>query len=111
MECQGAKRNPGPQPALPAASFGRSVGREMSHCRKKNYSSAGTPDGWIPQGMFGTGRSLIQKPPSFRLLKLRVLRFGLLQDGDVGVGVFPVVQELLVRRESADASGVGVGTL
>jgi hypothetical protein len=26
---------------------------------------------------------------AIRLLKLRVLRFGLLQDGDVGVGVLP----------------------
>jgi hypothetical protein len=28
------------------------------------------------------------------LLQLRVLRFGLLQDGDVGVGVFPERQEI-----------------
>ena len=30
-------------------------------------------------------------------LQLRVLRFGLLQDGDVGVGVLPESQEVLIR--------------
>jgi hypothetical protein len=31
------------------------------------------------------------------LLQLRVLRLGLLQDGNVGVGVFPEGEEVLVR--------------
>jgi hypothetical protein len=31
-----------------------------------------------------------------RLLQLRVLRFGFLQDGDVGVGVFPEREEILI---------------
>src|ERR1700751_148998 len=31
------------------------------------------------------------------LLQLRVLHLGLLQDGDVGVGVFPEGEEILVR--------------
>ena len=30
------------------------------------------------------------------LLQLRVLRLGLLQDGDVGIGVFPEREEILV---------------
>ena len=30
------------------------------------------------------------------LLQLRVLRLGLFQDGDVGVGVFPEIEEVLV---------------
>jgi hypothetical protein len=30
-------------------------------------------------------------------LQLRVLRFGFLQDGDVGVGVFPEGEEILIR--------------
>jgi hypothetical protein len=30
-------------------------------------------------------------------LQLRVLGFGLVQDGDVGVGVFPERQEILIR--------------
>jgi hypothetical protein len=29
-----------------------------------------------------------------RLLQLRILRLGLLQDGDVGVGVFPRIKEV-----------------
>jgi hypothetical protein len=32
------------------------------------------------------------------LLQLRVLNFGLLQDGNIGVGVFPEVQEVLIGR-------------
>jgi hypothetical protein len=32
-----------------------------------------------------------------RLLQFRALRLGLLQDGDVGVGVFPESKEILVR--------------
>jgi hypothetical protein len=39
-------------------------------------------------------------------LQLRVLRFGLCQDGDVPVGVFPVSEEIFVG--GADASGVGI---
>jgi hypothetical protein len=38
----------------------------------------------------------------FWLLQLRVLRLGLLQDGDVGVGVSPQGEEILQCR--ADAS-------
>src|SRR5438552_78598 len=30
-------------------------------------------------------------------LQLRVLRLGLLQDGDVGIGVFPLAEKILVR--------------
>jgi hypothetical protein len=32
-------------------------------------------------------------------LQLRVLGFGLLQDGDVGVGVFPELEEIFVGGE------------
>src|SRR5437660_8289532 len=34
--------------------------------------------------------------PMIRLLKLSVLRVGLLQDGDVGVGVLPQGEEVLI---------------
>src|ERR1700684_3815249 len=44
------------------------------------------------------------------LLQLRVLRFGLLQDGDVGVGVFPEGEEVFVGCEGANARGVGIGS-
>jgi hypothetical protein len=37
------------------------------------------------------------------LLQLRVLRFGFLQDGDVGVGVFPECEEIFVGGERPDA--------
>jgi hypothetical protein len=35
-----------------------------------------------------------------RLLQLRVLCFRFLQDGDVGVGVFPDIEEILIRCPS-----------
>jgi hypothetical protein len=44
-----------------------------------------------------------------RLLQLRVLGLGLLQDGDVGVGVFPEGEEISVGGKGADAGGIGVG--
>src|SRR5712692_4178685 len=45
------------------------------------------------------------------LLQLRVLRLGLLQDGDVGVGVFPEGEEIFVGGERPDASGIGIRSL
>src|SRR2546425_13266408 len=46
-----------------------------------------------------------------RLLQLRVFRFGLLQDGDVGVGVFPEREEVLVGGASlSSVAGERVGT-
>jgi hypothetical protein len=46
------------------------------------------------------------------LLQLRVLRFGLLQDGDVGVGVFPEGEEILIGGAGFEVialQGVGAG--
>src|ERR1039458_2206629 len=40
----------------------------------------------------------------FPLLQLRVLRFGFFQDGEVGVGVFPEPEKILV-------SGAGTGSV
>jgi hypothetical protein len=46
-----------------------------------------------------------------RLLQFRVLGFGLLQDWDVRVGVFPEREEIFVRDERPDAGGtVPVGS-
>src|ERR1019366_9126047 len=45
------------------------------------------------------------------LLQLRVLRFGLLQDGDVGVGVFPEREKIFVSGERPDAGGIRVRSL
>jgi hypothetical protein len=42
------------------------------------------------------------------LLQPRVLGFGLLQDGDVGVGVFPESEKIFVGGECTDAGGIGI---
>ncbi len=44
-------------------------------------------------------------------LQLGVLRLGFLQDGDVGFGVFPESEEILVGGERPDAGGIGVKSL
>src|SRR5713226_5109592 len=52
-------------------------------------------------GILGRTTRHGQSPRSYRseqLLQLRVLCFGLLQDGDVGVGVFPEREEILICR-------------
>ena len=41
----------------------------------------------------------------------RVLGFGLLQDGDVWVAVFPEGEEVLVGGERPNAGGVGISAL
>ena len=46
------------------------------------------------------------------LLQLRILRLGFLQDGDVGVSVFPESEEILVgslRFGGVAGDGVGMG--
>ena len=48
---------------------------------------------------------------SASLVQLRVLRLGFLQDGDVGVGVFPEGEEILVSRLGfGGIAGEDVGT-
>ena len=45
-------------------------------------------------------------------MQFRVLRFGLLQDGDVGVGVFPEGEEILVvgfSLEGVALQNIGAG--
>ena|SRR5437667_12638587 len=41
-------------------------------------------------------RSIATLKAAKRLLQLRVLRLGFLQDGDVGVGIFPEREEVLI---------------
>ena len=53
-------------------------------------------------------RSLDAGSSSVQLLQLRVLRFGLLQDGDIGVGVFPEGEEIFVGGECPDTGGIGI---
>src|SRR5208282_4374294 len=57
------------------------------------------------------GRAASDEQDFSPLLQLRALRFGLLQDGDVGVGVFPKGEEILVGGERADAGGIGIRSL
>src|ERR1700675_1665430 len=45
------------------------------------------------------------------LLKLRVLTFGLLQDGDVGVGILPEREEIRVSGERPYTGGIGIRAL
>jgi len=45
------------------------------------------------------------------LLQFGVLGFGLLQDGDVGVGVFPEGEEIFVGIEGAGTSSIGISAL
>src|SRR5271170_5340840 len=45
------------------------------------------------------------------LLQLRILRLGLLQDGNVRVGVFPEGEEIFVGGEGPDAGGGGIRSL
>jgi hypothetical protein len=45
------------------------------------------------------------------LLQLRVFCLGLLQNGDVGVGVFPEREEVFVGGEGTDAGGIDVRAL
>ncbi len=44
-------------------------------------------------------------------MQLCVFGFGLLQDGDVGVGVFPEREEIFVGGKGSDASGIGIRAL
>src|SRR5580692_8551641 len=44
-------------------------------------------------------------------LELRVLRFGLLENRDVAVGLFPECEEVFVSGESTDAGGIGSRSL
>jgi hypothetical protein len=50
--------------------------------------------------------------PFFELLQLRVLRLSLGQDGDIGVGVFPEGEEIIVSSasfRSVTLQSVGAG--
>ena len=46
-----------------------------------------------------------------QLLQLLVLGFGLLEDGNVGVGVFPEGEEILVSCKRPYAGGIGIRAL
>ena len=50
-------------------------------------------------------------PDFARLLQLRILRFRLFQDRNVGIGVFPEREEIFVGGKGPDAGGVGIRSL
>ena len=57
---------------------------------------------------------LASEPHFNQLLQFRVLRLGLLKDGDVGIGLFPEVEEVLVggfRSASISTHRVGAAEL
>ena len=56
----------------------------------------------------GQSQPLTQQRSS---LQLRVLRLGLFQDGDVGVGVFPKSEEIFVGGERPYTCGIGIRSL
>jgi len=68
----------------------------------------------IVRGYEGVGDSR-SGSTSFRaaspLLQLRVFRLGFLQDGNVGVGVFPQPEEVFVGGERPSAGSIGIGAL
>jgi hypothetical protein len=49
--------------------------------------------------------------PALSEMQLRVLGFGLLQNGDVGVGVFPESEKVFVGGKCTNTGGVGIGSL
>ena len=66
-------------------------------------------------GTIGQGRSLhvgfLSDWSKDRLLQLRVLGFGLLQDRNIRVSIFPEGEEIFVGGEGTDAGGIGIRAL
>ena len=68
-----------------------------------------TPLGQSGEGVAKLVRFLVMGRKA--LLQPRVVRFRLLVDGDVGVGVFPEREEIFVSGERPDAGGIGIRSL
>jgi hypothetical protein len=69
-----------------------------------------TDDAIMPQG-HNIPQFLVSWDRRRHLLQLRVLGFGLLVDGNVGVGDFPEGEEILVGGERPDAGGISICAL
>jgi hypothetical protein len=54
------------------------------------------PHRFIPEALPRRGRHASLHSPALSLSQLRVLRLGLLQDGDIGVGVLPKGEEVAI---------------
>jgi hypothetical protein len=88
---------------------GQAVSQVLGHSNPHmlNLTFAGQP------AIHGPARSAIASQETRRgLLQLRVFRLGLLQNGDVWVGVFPQCQEILIGGTGFGCvalQGVGAG--
>jgi len=82
--------------------YGRATcGRETSDERRAEGVRAGRRVAVGRRAERGELQQLaISTQVNLSLLQLRVLRFGLLQDGNVGVGVFPEREEIVVGAAS-----------
>ena len=80
-----------------------------------NRDLVGDPLGFFdnaPQKLAGLSTTLFDNTnQSAALLQLCVLRFCLLVDWDVRVGIFPQGEEVFICGERPDAGGIGVSTL
>ncbi len=71
----------------------------------KDLPSSANYKSQVSNGCSATGRTVFDLFSILVLLQLRVLGFGLLIDGDVGIGVFPKAEEILIRRAGFFAGG------
>src|SRR5215472_17782450 len=85
-------------------------GRSVHSCTKSCFRNTKSAEsGLVKSTTCGPlGRGFSEHGESSQL---RVLRFGLLQDGDVRVGVFPESEEVLIRSACFGASGFCSGGL
>src|SRR5215469_16244222 len=100
MRCMG--RIDIPDPNDYRASLGWH-GTYSARARRRSPRSAGG----------GVGKKYLTTP-ALSEMQLRVFRLGLLQDGDVGIGVFPEVEEILISSLGFGGiarDGIGAGQL
>ena len=84
--------------------------------RRRSHPLAKAREGWgTRSGTRRQDRVYLQSARGFpsycRLLQLCVLCFGLFQDGNVGIGVLPERQKILVSGECAHTGGIGIRAL
>ena len=80
--------------------------------RRRSHPRAKAREGWGTRRQHGVYLQSARGFPSYcRLLQLCVLCFGLFQDGNVGIGVFPERQKILVSGECAHTGGIGIRAL
>ena len=81
-------------------------------CPGFNYSATrGERTTGAPLAPLAAATSIEARVGAQGLFQVCVLRLGFLQDGDVGVGVFPESEEIFVGGECAGAGGIGVRSL